>query len=96
MIKASTKQLNLIKRILQERVPGAEVRMFGSRITEITKNYSDIDIVIVGEKSLAPGVLAGIKADFEESDLLFRVDVLDWHKLSDEFRKVINKKYEIL
>ena len=96
MIKASAKQLNLVRRILQEHVHGAEVRVFGSRITETTKTYSDMDIVIVGKKSLAPGILAGIKADFEESDLPFRVDVLDWHKLSDEFRKVINKKYEIL
>jgi type I restriction enzyme S subunit len=96
MIKASATQLDLIRKILRERVPEAEVRVFGSRITELTKNYSDMDIVIVGKKSLSPRILALLKADFEESDLPFRVDILDWYKISEEFKKVIGKKYEIL
>ena len=96
MIKASATQLDLIRKILRERVPEGEVRVFGSRITELTKNYSDMDIVIVGKKSLSPRILALLKADFEESDLPFRVDILDWYKISEEFKKVIGKKYEIL
>ena len=31
--------------------------------------------------------------DFEESDLPFKVDVLDWQSISDNFKKVIKEKY---
>ena len=40
--------------------------------------------------------LRRLKEAFEESDLPFRVDVLDWHAISDRFHKVIEKKYEVL
>jgi predicted nucleotidyltransferase len=96
MIKAAANQLILIKNILQKHVPGAEIRVFGSRLAETVKKYSDLDLVIMGEKEVAPDIMAKIKYDFEESDLPFRVDVLDWHKISDEFRKVISKNYEVL
>ena len=33
---------------------------------------------------------------FQESGLPFRVDVLDWHAISPEFRLVIKRKYEVL
>jgi len=33
---------------------------------------------------------------FQESGLPFRVDVLDWHAISPEFRQVIKRKYEVL
>lgn len=33
---------------------------------------------------------------FENSDLPFRVEVLDWYNISDEFRKVIEKNYVVL
>jgi len=72
------------------------VRVFGSRLTEQPKNYSDLDLAIVGKKEIPPDIMAKIKCDFEESDLPFRVDILDWYKISEEFKKVINTKYEVL
>ena len=37
-----------------------------------------------------------LKEAFEESDLPMRVDVLDWHAISDSFRKVVERDYVIL
>jgi type I restriction enzyme S subunit len=33
---------------------------------------------------------------FEESELPFRMDVLDWHSLSKEFQAVIERRYEVI
>ena len=33
---------------------------------------------------------------FEASDLPFRVDVLDWHRISESFHKVIEQAYEVI
>ena len=37
-----------------------------------------------------------LREAFEESDLPFRVDVIDYNAVSDEFRAIIDAKYEIL
>lgn len=34
-----------------------------------------------------------IKEAFEESDLPFRVDVLDWHSLSNNFKRIIESQH---
>ena len=39
---------------------------------------------------------AVIQDAFDESTLPFRVDVLDWHRISPSFRRVIQDKYDIL
>ncbi|MCM8813759.1 MAG: nucleotidyltransferase domain-containing protein [Candidatus Omnitrophica bacterium] len=96
MINVLPAHLVTVRRILAQHVPGYEVRAFGSRITDTIKNYSDLDLAIVGREPLADGVLSLLKENFQESDLPFRVDVLDWHEISEEFRQVINKKYEII
>jgi len=37
-----------------------------------------------------------IKEAFQESDLLFRVDVIDWNRTSEIFRNIIAQKFEEL
>ncbi len=73
-----------------------EVRAFGSRVDWTAKDYSDLDLAVRGSGTLKTGVLGRLKEAFEESDLPFRVDVLDWHATSPEFQKVIEKQYEVI
>ena len=96
MIDVSPHQLEVIRKILDKHAPGCEVRAFGSRVTRTAKDYSDLDLAVVGKEKLASKTLYALKEDFEESDLPFRVDVLDWHAISKEFQKVIEKKYEVI
>ena len=96
MIDVSPHQLEVIRKILDQHAPGCEVRAFGSRVTRTAKNYSDLDLAVVGKEKLADKTLYALKEDFEESALPFRVDVLDWHAISKEFQKVIDKKYEVI
>ena len=85
-----------VKRILAEYVPECEVRAFGSRATWTAKDYSDLDLAVVGEGPLDWRTLDGLKEAFEESDLPMRVDVLDWHTISDSFREVIEADYVVV
>ena len=96
MIDLQPSELVLVRDILRKHVPSAEVRVFGSRITGKTKNHSDLDLVIVGKTAVDSPVLSMLKTDFEESDLPFRVDILDWHSISERFQKKILEKYEVL
>jgi len=96
MIDVPPQALTIIRSILKKHAPGCEVRAFGSRAAGTSRPWSDLDLALVGPGKFLPQTLADLKEDFQESDLPFRVDVLDWHALSPEFRTVIEKHYVIL
>ena len=96
MIKVTPAQRRLITGLLAAKVPGVEAWAFGSRVDGNPKDYSDLDLALVGPARLEAAVVGALKEAFEESDLPFRVDVLDWHAISKEFQKVILNKYEVL
>jgi len=96
MIDVAPAQLQIIKEILQRLAPDCEVRAFGSRFKRTAKSYSDLDLAIVGGGKLLFKKLSALRIAFEESDLSYRVDVLDWHSISPEFQKVIEQGYEVI
>ena len=96
MIDLSPTHLATVKAILAEHVPECEVRAFGSRATWTAKDYSDLDLAIVGEGPVDWKTLGRLKEAFEESDLPIRVDVLDWHAISDNFKKVVERGCEVV
>jgi predicted nucleotidyltransferase len=97
MIHASECELEIIKDILRQHVSDCEVRIFGSRYKGDHKSYSDIDIAVVSEELLDIRKLGEIKDAFEESDLPYRADVLDWNAISPAFQATIQRcGYEII
>lgn len=96
MIDVTPQQLATVQRILAEHVPECEVRAFGSRVTWTAKDYSDLDLAVVGPTKLEAQRLGKLREAFEESDLPFRVDVIDWHAIAATFRKVIEEKNEVV
>lgn len=96
MIDVSPAQLQMILDILEAHVPEYEVRAFGSRVTQTAKPYSDLDLVIVASSKLPFRELAALQTAFEESDLPYRVEVLDWQAISPEFKQVIDRGYEVI
>ena len=91
MIDLNPNHLATVERILTEHVPECEVRAFGSRATWTSKDYSDLDLAIVGSGPLDRRTLGRLKEAFEDSELPIRVDVLDWHSISESFREVIKR-----
>ncbi len=96
MIDLPLSQLETVKRILAEQVPQCEVRVFGSRIKQTAKAWSDLDLAVFGAAKIKKQNLYDLKEALEESDLPIRVDVLDWHAISPEFQAVINADYEVV
>ena len=92
----SNKHLEMVRKLLRKHVPGVVVRAFGSRVNGTAKLYSDLDIALMTAESLSPSAMAQLKADFSESNLPFKVDVLDWQATSSSFKKLIDQKYEVL
>lgn len=96
MIDLSTEQLKIVISILNKFVPNSEVRLFGSRCKGTAKKFSDLDLVLIGDGPMNFRLLSDLNDAFEESDLPFRVDLLDWYAISPKFRQVIEDEYEVL
>ncbi len=90
----STEQENTIRQILDEFIPSRKVMVFGSRISPAAKPYSDLDLAIMGDEPVELSTLALLKDAFAESDLSFRVDVLQWCRTSPEFKKVMEPQLQ--
>ena len=73
-----------------------QIFVFGSRATEKAKKYSDYDIGIFGKNSVSWKVLAEIEEALEESDLPYKVDIVDFSLVSSDFKKVALSKIKKL
>ncbi len=78
-----------VRDILARHVPGHEVWAFGSRVTGGARSYSDLDLAVVTETPLTLRTLAGLTEAFAESNLPWRVDIVDWATTGESFRRII-------
>ncbi len=81
----------IVLEILQKHVPKHEVWAFGSRVKGIAKEYSDLELCIVTDTPLSIMVLGALHDDFIDSDLPWKVDVVDWATTSASFREIIDR-----
>ena len=89
-------QLDEIRRILSTHIPEITVWAFGSRVSGKARNYSDLDLALITTEPLSLSLKADLVACFEESDLPFKVDLVDWASASDKFREIIKANKIVL
>ena len=95
-MKLQDKELALVQKILSEIVPHCEVWAFGSRVKGNPKPFSDLDLALVDNKPIPLDTRASLAEAFSESDLPWKVDLVDWHSISPEFQKIIRASYEVV
>jgi len=81
----------IVRSIVQKHVPQYAVWAFGSRAKWTAKEYSDLDLAIITDNPLSLDVSASLSDDFGESDLPWKVDVVDWATTSESFREIIEQ-----
>lgn len=94
MYSLSDKDAEILLEILRKFAAGCEIRAFGSRHKGIAKPYSDLDLVLVG--SIEPEKEIELHEALMNSALSIKVDVLQWDKLSESFKEIIEKDYSVL
>ena len=79
-----------VEQILRKVLPSsAKVWAFGSRARWTARDGSDLDLVIDAGRPLSSDELAKLRNAFEDSNLPFTVDMVDWMTISEEFRMAI-------
>jgi len=100
MLKLNLKpnHLRILLDILQAHAPGAEIWAYGSRVNGRGHDCSDLDLVLRNPASLdqPQKQLSGLRAALSESNLPILVDVLDWARLAENFRREIERQYVVV
>jgi type I restriction enzyme S subunit len=92
-IDIRSNDLKIVQQILADALPkNAKVWVFGSRATWKTKRSSDLDLAIDAGRALTRNESSALADAFDESDLPYKVDVVDMHNVSDTFKAIIERQ----
>jgi nucleotidyltransferase substrate binding protein (TIGR01987 family) len=96
MLHLPEHELELVRTILKEHIPGKTVWVFGSRTTggRMLKRFSDLDLAVEGKLTWQES--AGLTDAFEESPLPIKVDVVELGLVDAEFRERIEKDFVVV
>lgn len=96
MIQLTPGERKVVRAILRRHIPRVRVGVFGSRAKGKARKFSDLDLVLLTAKPVSFARLGALENDFSESELPFRVDVVDWAATESEFRARIKREMKIL
>ncbi len=95
-IDLTPEQRELVMHLLNLYLPNTKVWAFGSRVKWTSNPHSDLDLVAFANSEQRDHQVELLREAFEESNLPFRVDLLVWNALPEDFKDVIRKSYFIL
>jgi len=98
MICVSDYEMKIILDIIKTYAPYCSVLAFGSRYKWTPTDSSDLDLAFVqsNNEKLSLHQLGELREAFSESNLPYKVDVLDYHGISESFRGIIDAGYEVI
>ena len=87
MIQIEQRHLEIVNTVLS-KYP-YDFYAFGSRAKGSPKRFSDLDLCFFDH--IPWNIQAHIEEDFEESDLPYKVDLVDWNICDETFQNLIKK-----
>lgn len=85
MISLEKKHYDVLKSILKQA--GVKFYIFGSRTKNKHKKFSDIDLCY--KEPLSRKLLVKIKTELSESNIPYKIDIIDWNKCDPGFQDLI-------
>lgn len=87
----SEQELRTVRLILRRHLSSRfKVYAFGSRAGGRVKPWSDLDLSIEGDAPVPLATLGALTDDFDESDLIWKVDLVDRATVGEAFGKIID------
>ncbi len=87
-----------IVKIIKNRLklPHYKIFLFGSRVTGEANERSDYDVGIAAQEQIPVSDLFGIQDDLENLRVMQKIEVVDFNKVGEDFKKVALAKVEVL
>ncbi len=84
-IAVSPQEWQILQDILLVHAKGLRVYAFGSRVTASHKPMSDLDLMLAGDGPVDVAQVAALVEAFSNSDLPWKVDLVDRAQLAPDF-----------
>jgi len=78
-------------KIIRNFLPDVHVLAFGSRVHGHHKRYSDLDIALKGDRPIEQRFLGYIQEHCDQSNIPYKIDIMDYQHLSLEFKEIIDR-----
>lgn len=80
--------LKFIRNTIYKHLPKEEYEVFvyGSRADGTAQKWSDIDVGVRGKKEVSGSLLENIREELEDSNIPYKVEVVDFANVSDSFK----------
>ena len=95
MIDLEDRYIDFIKNTIMQHLKEYKLYIFGSRVKNRAKKYSDVDIAI-DSKELTPAIKSHLEFIFEDSTFPYEVDIVDLNKISDSFKNLIQNELVLI
>lgn len=91
MLDLRPEWLETVRRLVAAHIPGAQVWAYGSRVQGTSHEGSDLDLVVRNPSDLnrPQANLSELSEALTDSDLPILVDLLDWARIPESFRREI-------
>ena len=90
MIDLEQKYIEFIKETVSSMLHNYKLYIFGSRVKNRAKKYSDIDLAIDSQE-LTPQIKTKLEFTFENSTLPYEVDIINLNDIDIKFKDLIQK-----
>lgn len=84
---------DILQRHLQ---PDVNVWVFGSRVKWAATDASDLDLAVEGDDKIKYETIDALENAFDESDLPYKVDVIDLKTVNKKFKEIVNQQKILL
>ena len=91
-ILVSPEQQKYIVQAIRRELPKTIIIAYGSRIKGDAHTYSDLDLALNDGKPISLSILSHIEEIFAESDIPFKVDLIDFHMVDSTFQSIIESQ----
>lgn len=95
MIDLEQKYIEFIKETVSSMLHNYKLYIFGSRVKNRAKKYSDIDLAIDSQE-LTPQTKLKLEATFDNSTLPYEIDIIDLNSIDDKFKNLIKDELVLL
>jgi len=90
-MRIGREHISFLKQRIQARLPGAEVRLFGSRADD-HKRGGDMDILVVGDTCLSLLDRISLKAEFHRAFGMRKIDIASFSRAEPSaFRDAVSR-----
>lgn len=75
--------------MINEFLPNTKIYAFGSRVNNTAQKYSDLDLALDVGEPIGLLILSNLEESFSESDIPYKVDLVDFQRVTEEFQNII-------